>query len=127
MGVCCWRLLGQMHELPEALRRKTLRYFEAQWNLENGVDVSTVFNELPEFLKADIKLEMHQKMVQLIPTGCVCLRAQGSTARVCWPSRFDLGVVTDLRHLQPSRGLGCSLLPAGRAREPFHPFPWSCI
>jgi hypothetical protein len=52
-----------MHELPEPLRRRTLRYFEAQWNLENGVDVRTVFNELPEFLKADIKLQMHADMV----------------------------------------------------------------
>jgi hypothetical protein len=54
---CC--RVRQMHELPDKLKQRTVRYLDAQWRLESGIDFQQVFMELPEFLKADIKLKIH--------------------------------------------------------------------
>jgi hypothetical protein len=55
----------QMHELPDGLRRRTIRYFDAQWTLQSGVDIDSMFNELPEFLKAEIRTLLNSELVRL--------------------------------------------------------------
>lgn len=53
--------------MPEKLLKRTLEYVDAQWNIEKGIDINDVLEELPDWVRSDIKFELHGTSMLKMP------------------------------------------------------------
>lgn len=85
-----------LHDLPDSLKDRTVRYLDAKWGIDKGLDIDTVLEELPEYLRGDIKLATHGtgvRNLELFQTGSESfLRAVVTRLKpqVCLPNDYIL-------------------------------------
>lgn len=57
----------QFNKLPGELAERTIRYAEANWRMNKGIDFDDVLKTLPPRLRADIKMALHGAVMNAIP------------------------------------------------------------
>ncbi|XP_070579996.1 voltage-gated inwardly rectifying potassium channel KCNH2-like isoform X2 [Ptychodera flava] len=53
----------RFHQIPSPLRQRLKEYFEHAWSYTNGMDMTELMKDLPEFLQAEICLHLNRNLL----------------------------------------------------------------